>query len=1123
MAIVKSTFNLNAVDIKPSTLNFTRASNATRVNRLGIVELVGEDVIRHDFDPSLVGQVLGWLIEESSTNNCLQSQDFSTEWSAEGVANTAHINTLKSPDGTLNADELRANATSGIAAVRQATATVTGEKYTVSVWAKKKDLNFLEISNSEDATDRIFAKTFNLSTGESGTASAGTVDGSTMDAYPGGWYRCSVTFTGDVNESQYIYLKARANDQVSTTSTYTVDQGIYLWGAQFENMPYLTSYIPTTTNAVTRAQDQASVSETNGLWNWDVGVTIRCNFTPMNVSEVVAPIYYYHDSGNTNVFAYYSDGSIKIYNNGNSQTSTNGTPSASVSSGFTNTRMWNQHHAMSIEPNRLQIAQQGTISENVTDLPDTSIVVPSNPDSGNYEIKFFSGVGTTTGSGWLKKFSIYPRPSTDGNLSSLSWRMGHTSVEQGGLTPMNLADFSVGSNKLANDSVTAVKIADNAVTLNSIADDSVSNAHIVDGTITGAKIATNAITSAHISADVIIAEDIAANAITIAELQDNAVGENKILDDAVTQSKIASGAVGVSELDLSDGTAGQFLKTDGLGNISFATVDANVSGVLGASVGGDITGTVGNAQIVAGAVGTSEIADQAVNGDKLAMGSDAGGDILYYDGSVSKYKKLGKGTTGQVLKQGTNVPQWDDLTTNIGNTALGGSLGGTIDAATINANSITTSQLASDSVNTINIANGQVTTNKIAAYNVTKDKIAVDAIDGTRVADDAIGSEHIADNAITNAHMADNSIGSTEIQNNSISGLKIQANAIDSDHYVDLSIDQAHIGNLQVTNNKIANSTIVPSKLASDNAGTTGQVLTKNASGNFEWADDATGGSDPAVGGDVSGTISSITINDNTITSAMIKADVIVAQDLADNAIGIGELQDNAVISSKIAANAVNGTHIELGSDAAGDVMYYDGTNYVRLGKGTAGHVLTQGATAPAWATAPVSQNDIGAYPVGGDVSGTVSSITIPWSSIPANTITSAMIAPGVIVSQDIAANAVNGTHIELGSDAAGDVMYYDGTNYVRLPKGTAGHVLTMNTGATAPEWAADSTNMTMGGMLSGTVGNASIGNGMVTMTMLATTGTANGSKFLRDDGQWATPATVEVDPTAVTMAIALG
>ena len=65
------------------------------------------------------------------------------------------------------------------------------------------------------------------------------------------------------------------------------------------------------------------------------------------------------------------------------------------------------------------------------------------------------------------------------------------------------------------------------------------------------------------------------------------------------------------------------------------------------------------------------------------------------------------------------------------------------------------------------------------------------------------------------------------------------------------------------------------------------------------------------------------------------------------------------------------------------------------------------------------------------------------------------MIAPGVIVAQDIATNAVNGTHLAMGSDAAGDTLYYDGTDYVRLAKGTAGQVLTMNGGATAPEWAA--------------------------------------------------------------------
>ena len=104
--------------------------------------------------------------------------------------------------------------------------------------------------------------------------------------------------------------------------------------------------------------------------------------------------------------------------------------------------------------------------------------------------------------------------------------------------------------------------------------------------------------------------------------------------------------------------------------------------------------------------------------------------------------------------------------------------------------------------------------------------------------------------------------------------------------------------------------------------------------------------------------------------------------------------------------------------------------------------------------------------------------------------------------------------------------MYYNGTDYVRLAKGTAGQVLTINSGATAPEWAADSTNVgntAVGGDVSGTISNIQISAGVVTPTMLSATGTANNTTFLRGDGVWATPTMTEVDPTAVTMAIALG
>ena len=47
--------------------------------------------------------------------------------------------------------------------------------------------------------------------------------------------------------------------------------------------------------------------------------------------------------------------------------------------------------------------------------------------------------------------------------------------------------------------------------------------------------------------------------------------------------------------------------------------------------------------------------------------------------------------------------------------------------------------------------------------------------------------------------------------------------------------------------------------------------------------------------------------------------------------------------------NAVDGTKISVGSPAAGDILYYDGSKYVELSKGTDGQELIVVGNLPAW------------------------------------------------------------------------------------------------------------------------------------------------------------------------------
>ena len=116
---------------------------------------------------------------------------------------------------------------------------------------------------------------------------------------------------------------------------------------------------------------------------------------------------------------------------------------------------------------------------------------------------------------------------------------------------------------------------------------------------------------------------------------------------------------------------------------------------------------------------------------------------------------------------------------------------------------------------------------------------------------------------------------------------------------------------------------------------------------------------------------------------------------------GVGSISFAQPISGD--GSQLTGVGLNIANVVAGDVLYYNGTEWTRLPKGPAAQVLKMnaGATAPEW---------------GADATG-------------------------------------SGGISEPAGSAAGDILYYNGTEYTRLAKGTAGQQLAINAGATAPEW----------------------------------------------------------------------
>jgi hypothetical protein len=395
-----------------SRITFTRttgASNpATYFNGSGVLTSATNNEPRFDYNPVTLA-CKGLLIEEARTNLLIYVQEFeNAQWSKSNVTVTQDATTA--PDGTLTADKLLETATTAVHRIVQAPTTSTAT-YAFSAYAKAAERTFVQL---RDVTGAV-GVWFNLATGAVGTQNSG-ITGS-IEPAGNGWYRCTAVRTTGATNVGWGIAVADANG--SSIYAGDVTKGVFIWGAQVEAGAFATSYIPTTTTALTRNADVATMTGANFSDWWQAGKGgAMVQAIPSTVSGI-RPLVQYDDGtaneiialrGNTaNPELYIVDG---------------GTPQAQLDAG---TIAANTSYRLA--------GAWGTDScaasiNSGTPALDGAATIPTVNQAR------LGSDGTNYLNGWLESIEYYDTPPTSADLQVLSSTAGYRSMIRSMINPV---------------------------------------------------------------------------------------------------------------------------------------------------------------------------------------------------------------------------------------------------------------------------------------------------------------------------------------------------------------------------------------------------------------------------------------------------------------------------------------------------------------------------------------------------------------------------------------------------------------------------------------------------------------------------------------------------------------
>jgi hypothetical protein len=261
---------------------FTRGSTGTFVGSNGLIQSSAINTPRFDHDPVTLA-CKGLLIEEGRTNLIPQSDNFASASWIKGGGSISSVANIE-PDGSANSELFSEDGANSVHRTFQSFTGVSGTVYTLSVFLKFAGRQYVYLENRSINTNPFVV--FDI---QNGTvfSTIGPLT-STIQAYPNGWYRCSVTGTANLAGGNYLIGGYSGGSQ-----SYTGLDGpaFYLYGAQVEAGSFPTSYIPTTTGTLARSADVCSITggDFSRFYNRPEG-TLFAGVTPQSVAQAAVVV-----------------------------------------------------------------------------------------------------------------------------------------------------------------------------------------------------------------------------------------------------------------------------------------------------------------------------------------------------------------------------------------------------------------------------------------------------------------------------------------------------------------------------------------------------------------------------------------------------------------------------------------------------------------------------------------------------------------------------------------------------------------------------------------------------------------------------------------------------------------